>query len=306
MNNLKCLGTANKVLKRVMFATRKRSPEILILLGIGGMVGGTVMACIASSKVEPIVEEAKKDVADVHERIETQTEEDRMENAKALCVVYTKTGLRFVKLYGPAVAVCTLSILSILASNTILRKRAAALAAAYTTVSEAFKGYRGRVVDRFGEEVDRELRYNIHKEKIEETVTDENGKEKKVKTTVDVADLNEYSDYARFFDECSRYYEKNAELNLTFLKMQQAFANDKLKANGHLFLNEVYDMLDISRTKEGQIVGWLYDTKNPHGDNYVDFNIYDAYRKSARDFVNGYERSILLDFNVDGNIIDCI
>ena len=87
-----------------------------------------------------------------------------------------------------------------------------------------------------------------------------------------------------------------------FLKRQQAYANDKLKANGYLFLNEVYDMLGIPKSKAGQVVGWIYDPENGTGDNYVDFGIYNVNREAARDFVNGYERTILLDFNVDGNI----
>ena len=91
-----------------------------------------------------------------------------------------------------------------------------------------------------------------------------------------------------------------------FLKDQQRYANDILKSKGHLFLNEVYDMLSIPRTKAGQVVGWIYDEKHPVGDNFVDFGIYDIYNERARDFVNGYERTILLDFNVDGNILDMI
>ena len=89
-----------------------------------------------------------------------------------------------------------------------------------------------------------------------------------------------------------------------FLRNQQQYANDKLRANGYLFLNEVYEMLGIQKTQAGQIVGWVYDDKNENGDNYVDFGMYDVNRSTCRDFVNGYERSILLDFNVDGSILN--
>ena len=108
------------------------------------------------------------------------------------------------------------------------------------------------------------------------------------------------SQYARFFDETCPSWSKNSEANLMFLKLQQQFANDMLKARGVLYLNEVYAMLGIPRTKAGQVVGWKYDLENPSGDNYVDFGIFDEKNKS---FVNGFERSILLDFNVDGIII---
>lgn len=118
------------------------------------------------------------------------------------------------------------------------------------------------------------------------------------------------SQYARFFDETSPYWYKNSglrendgpEMNLFFLRAQQNYANEKLKARGYLFLNEVYEMLGMPKTKAGQIVGWIYKENNTDGDNYVDFGIYRT-EKNAK-FVNGYENSILLDFNVDGAIID--
>lgn len=117
--------------------------------------------------------------------------------------------------------------------------------------------------------------------------------------------IKSYSMYARFFDEsCSNWY-KDAEYNLMFLRQKQEYATAKLKNNGYLFLNDVYDMLGLPRSKVGQMVGWIYDIDNPDhvGDNYVDFGIYDV---KSRQFVNGFENIILLDFNVDGMILDKI
>ena len=241
------------------------------------------------------------EVAEAHR--EDYTEEDLK---KDTTIVYTQTAVKYVKLYAPSVALGVVSLTCILASNGILRKRNIALAAAYTAVDKGFKEYRGRVVERFGTELDKELRYNIKAKEFEEPVVDEKGKEKIKKETVSVADPNLYSDYARFFDDGCLGWSKDAEYNLTFLKQQQNYANDLLKKKGHLFLNEVYDMLGIPRTRAGQVVGWIYDEKHPIGDNFVDFGIYDMNREKVRDFVNGYERVILLDFNVDGNILDLI
>ena len=111
------------------------------------------------------------------------------------------------------------------------------------------------------------------------------------------------TDYARFFNEMCPTWTTNPEYNLMFLKTQERHATDKLRANGYLFLNDVYDMLGMPRTKAGQVVGWIYDENNPYGDNYIDFNIYAEHNAN---FVNGYERTALLDFNVDGNILDRI
>ena len=206
------------------------------------------------------------------------------------------------KLYAPAVLLGGASLGCLLASNDILRKRNAALSAAYMTVDKSIKEYRNRLTERFGEEVEKEIRYGIKAEQIETTVVDEDGNETTVTETIKTMDPNLYSDYARFFDAASPYWQNDPEYNLMFLKAQQQYANDLLRAKGRLFLNDVYDMLGIEKTKAGQVVGWVYDRENPNGDNFVDFGIYDMSKERVRAFVNGYETNILLDFNVDGNI----
>lgn len=138
-----------------------------------------------------------------------------------MTIIYAQTGLKIAKLYAPSVILGILSLGGIVASNNILRKRNVALAAAYATIDNSFKDYRKRVVERFGEEVDKQLKYNIKAKQVEETVVDDNGKEKKVKTTVNVVNPDEISDYARFFDEASPYWEKDPEFNLMFLKSQE-------------------------------------------------------------------------------------
>lgn len=311
MNNI--VKSATTTFNKFAFKAKKHSPEILMVTGIVGAVGSGILACKATLKVNDILDETKETVDKIHGVLENEkvSEEDYSieDSKKDLAVVYAQTGWKFVKLYAPSVTLGALSIVSILASNNILRKRSVALAAAYTAIDQSFKDYRGRVVERFGEAVDRELKYKLKAKKITEKVLDEEtGKEKKVKK--EIAVINEgvegYSDYARFFDDGCDGWEKDAELNLYFLRTQQQYANDLLVSRGHLFLNEVYDMLGIPRTKAGQVVGWVYNQNNPVGDNYVDFGIYDISKQEKRDFVNGYERSILLDFNVDGPIYDLI
>ena len=308
MNMSNIVNSATKTFHRVGFQIKKHSPEILLITGITGVVTSAVMACKATTKVDAIVEESKKSIDMIHEGMEAgnicdveYTEED---GKKDLAIVYIQTGVKFAKLYGPSVLLGLTSIGCILASNNIIHKRNVALSAAYTAIDTSFKGYRSRVIERFGESMDRELRYNIKTQEVKETVVDEEtGKKKTVKSTVSVVDPNTYSDYARFFDEYCAGWTKDAEYNLMFLRQQQNYANELLKSRGHLFLNEVYDMLGIDRTKAGNIVGWIYDEKHPIGDNFVDFGIYVLDNEKARDFVNGRERSILLDFNVDGDIL---
>lgn len=307
MANTKFVTGMSRAVSKAGLTLKKHSPEILIGLGIVGTIASTVMACKASTKASEILANSKKELEQVHAvgndpNFTGYTEKDYK---KDLTLVYAKTGVRFVKLYAPAVLLGTASIAAILSGHGILRKRFVELSAAYAAVDAGFKEYRGRVVERFGKELDRELKYNIKNHEVEEVVVDEDGNETVVKSVIQTA---EPSEYAKFFDETCMYWDRNADYNLTFLRMKQAEANDQLRLRGHIFLNEVYDMLGIQRTKAGNIVGWIYDTKNPdhNGDNCVDFGIYDLFDANKRAFVNGHERSILLDFNVDGNIWDLL
>ena len=307
MKKTELMNNVSRSLNRIGFILKKHSPEILAATGTIGVVTSAVMACKATTKLGTILEKTKTDMEVIRTAMEhpeylepeKYTEDDGKNDIR---ILYAKTGLNIIKLYAPSVILGGLSITAMLTSNNILRKRNIALAAAYTAVDKGFKEYRSRVVERFGEEMDRELRYNLKSKEIEETVVDEKGKEKTVKKTVNVVDPSTYSVYARFYDDGCNGWTKNPEDNLYFLKCQENYANDLLKTRGHLFLNEVYDMLGIPRTQAGQIVGWVYDEKNPVGDNFVDFGILDLYDEKKREFVNGYERTILLDFNVDGEI----
>lgn len=309
MNKTEVMNKMSRNLHKFGFKFKKHSPEILAIAGVVGIVASGVMACKASTKLSGVIEETKEQLDQVHDYVEKNgfsdkyTEED---SKKDTAIIYTQTAVKLVKLYGPAVILGTLSITAMLTSNKILRKRNIALAAAYTTVDKAFKDYRGRVIERFGEELDRELKYNLETKEIEEVVTDENGEETTVKKTVMAMDPNDISEYARFFDESCPNWSKSPFYNATFLKHQQNYANDLLKSQGYLFLNEVYKMLGIPATPAGQVVGWIYDEKNPVGDNFVDFGLYDSKDEDKRLFINGHERTILLDFNVDGNILDMI
>lgn len=309
MNKQTLIRTTNKI----GLILKKNSPKILMGVGIAGSVVSTVLACKATLKVKDILDEKNETVEQIHNCVEDKTldynEEDKK---KDLTILYAQTGVKLAKLYLPSIALGALSIASIISGYKILNKRNVALAAAYTVVDKGFKNYRKNVVERFGEEVDRELRHNIKAKQIEEKYIDKDGNEKTRKKKVyEIAEDKKpgegISEYAKFFDEWNTdEHSKDPEYNLMFLRKQQDYANEVLKHQGYLFLNEVYDMLGIPRTQAGQVVGWIYDENNPTGDNYVDFGIYDLHDQQKRDFVNGLERNILLDFNVDGVIYDKI
>ncbi len=307
---IKALQQLSNMAGKTGLLLKKHSPAILTTAGIVGTVASAVLACKETLKINEILDEKRRTQAAIHTCLEDEefasdySEED---GKKDLTKLYVQTGVKIVKLYAPSVILGSVSIASIVMGHKILKKRNVALAAAYTVVDKGFKDYRKNVVDRFGENIDKELRYNIKAKEIETTTKDKNGKDKKGKEVVYEIEnpLEGISEFAKFFDCGSDQHRKDPEYNLMFLRRQQDYANDVLRTRGHLFLNEVYDMLDIPRTKAGQVVGWIYDKDNENGDNYVDFGIYDP-REANRRFIDGYEYNILLDFNVDGVIYDKI
>ncbi len=282
-------------LARTAFELEKHSPTILFGAGIVGVVGSTVLACRATLKMEDVLHKTETEIkkAKTLEHRE-YSDEDRQKDIR---IIYVRLGLDVAKLYAPAVILGSVSIGALVRSHTILSRRNAALGAAYAALDKGFKQYRARVVEKYGEEEDRNFRYGSQQVEV---LDDETGKKKTVtRVSDDIPSI-----YARFFDQTCKSWSKEPEYNLLFLNGQQNYVNDLLKSRGHVFLNEVYDLLGFPRSKAGSVVGWIM-TGNAV-DNFIDFGVWRGESQVARDFVNGKEGAILLDFNVDGVIYDKI
>lgn len=305
----KVVSNVTPKLGKVGLKLKSASPEIALGLGIVTGIAAFATACKASTKLDGIMKEHKEKTDKIHEyaarpeeeKEEKYTEKDEQHDITITCV---QTGIKIVKLYAGPIALEVLSLGLIIKGHNILRTRNAALASAYAILNKDFKEYREGVIERFGKDLDKELHLKLKDQVIEKEVEDDKGKKKKVKETVKTSGLEGYSIYARFYEDGCRGWEKNPEYSLMYLKQQERFASDKLRSQGYLFLNDVYDALGIPRTIAGQAVGWIYDPEDPTKDNYVDFGIFDVTKPHNGDFVNGYERSIILDFNVDGPILE--
>lgn len=283
---------------RVGLKVKEKSPEILLGVGIVSIVGGTVMACKATLKAEEVLNERDEMMNAIAEagQLEEYTAEDEQ---KDLVIVKAKTIINFTKLYAPAALLIGTGIVCVCASHGIMRKRNAALTVAYNAVQTAFNNYRARVVEELGAVKDAEF-YTGKKAREEDAVDPETGE---VTKQIVLSDLPEgLSPYAACFDEKSREWKKSADYNLMFLRSQQNWFNVLLQEQGHVFLNEVYDALDLPRTSIGALVGWV----KGEGDNFIDFGLYAVDREPVREFLNGNERSVWLDFNVSGYVYDKI
>jgi hypothetical protein len=283
-----------KVGGRKILQVQKHSPIILFTAGVTGAIASTVLACKATLKLDAVLAEASAtmDLIDSVEERPDYTDKDR---TKDKAVLRVKTGVAVTKLYGPAILLGLTSVGALTGSHYIMSTRQAGLMAAYAALDKGYQEYQARVRDELGLEREEELRYGSVIKKIK----DEDGKS--VKTSR--VDPNAHSVYARFFDETAREWNREPSYNYLALRAKQSFANNLLHSRGHLFLNEVYDMLGLEHSSAGAVVGWIM---SKDGDNYVDFGIFNGDSPAVRDFVNGNEGAIFLDFNVDGVIYDKI
>ena len=294
----------------VKCAIIRKSPEIFIAAGSVGLIAAGVVACKKTLKVKDIQakrDEIMKQIDELEaEGTDEYTPEDASNDRR---ITKVKTALDYAKLYSIPVGIAAVSIASIVWGGKILRKRNAALVAAYATIDKSFKEYRKRVSERFGEEVEKQIRYNTKTvEEKEKVIDEETGKQKTVKTKkeVDNGFGEGYSEYARMWYCGNTGWSDDPEDRLRFLTYQERVLTEKLRRKGYLFLNEVYRVLGYQETKAGQIVGWIYDPDNKERDGYVSFGIFNIRKPKNGEFIDGTEEAIILDFNVDGPIIDLI
>lgn len=285
-----------RTVARNALLAQKASPGVLLGAGIAGMVGSTVLACRATLKMNDVLEEASSKLSTAKNlEHDEYSEKDR---SRDVSLIYFQSGVKIARLYAPAVILGGVSVYALTSSHSIMTRRNVALTAAYGALEKGFNEYRGRVIEKYGEDQDRDFRYGSQQVQIVDPETNK-------KQLVTRVGPDEPSIYARFFDTYSSSWNKEPEYNKIFLMCQQNYANDLLKSRGHVFLNEVYDMIGVPRSKAGAVVGWIL-SPNGETDNFVNFGIFDGTNESLRDFVNGLEGAILLDFNVDGVIYDKI
>lgn len=299
MANLKI--KALQMLTKVKLTGVKYSPEILVAVGISTGIAAGVSACFATRKIDSIIDNHKTEVKKCHDAFEgvLETTEEYLEKdfKRDIAITYANTALQVTKLYLPSVALGTISIMSVLGSHRILRKRNLQLAAAYATTNKAFKEYRKRVVEELGQEMDTHFRLGTKLSKIENKIVDEKGKEKTVKEEVVTSDYDG-DGFVYFFDVTTTpAAEQTNDYNKVFLSGQRSWLNNRLHSQGFVYLNEVLEALGFDRSAEGQVAGWVDDSEN--GDGYIDFR--ETYITRT---VDGKPvQSVMLDFNVDGDIL---
>lgn len=300
---------AGQILVKTKLGIKKHSPEILVAAGIGTGIIAAIVACKQTIKANDIVAEARKSLQNIEDVKELAanneveyTEENEQEDRKTIGM---QVAVGMVKTYALPVGLGVLSITCILAGHHILKKRNVALAAAYSALSTDFMNYRKRVVDKYGKDVDFMLKNGLEKQIVANQVIDpETGEVKETKEEVLTYEGGKLSQYARIFDEVgSTQWTPSADHNRAFLLMEQNYFNERIRTRGYIFLNEVYERLGFRPTKAGSVVGWVYQNADYEG---IDFGIFTAHTQKAAEFLDGTEPSIILDFNVQGDILSLV
>lgn len=282
---------ANPTTGKAILSIRRHAPEILVYSGVAGMITSTVIACTKAIESHHIHANASYERVRMRKFVEKNPDSEEAKTFKRdLTQAYFKEACDHVKMMGPAITIATISVAAILSGHNMLRKRHLVLGASFVALQEEYREYQGAVREAVGEETELDIRNNLLKERAGDKGMAEF--------------LQNHSVYTKLFDETNVHWNEDNSYNIYFLRNVQNVMNDQLRVNGFVFLNDVYKALGFPRTKAGQQVGWVMGSKD--GDSFIDFGIYDENNDRAKDFINGYENAIWLDFNVDGDILNTV
>lgn len=273
----------------------KHSPTILVVTGVVGLGATAVMAAKATRKIEPVLDDHAK------QRLDIEVENlPKKQHQRALLDLYTSTGWRLGKIYAPAAFVGTASAVSVLGGHRILVGRHVASMAAYSGLFAEFKAYRDRVRETFGVEQERAIQEGGTLKYVEDP--DHKGEYKLQAVFPERVDQS----YLRpWFEPPNFHCTPHPAANFAFLQGMQSYANVLLNTRGHVFLNEVLDLLDMPRVPHGQKLGWLSD-KYGGIDGCIDFGFKESQNPHTQAFLDGKVNTVQLNFNVDGEIYEKI
>ena len=276
------------------------SPTALVIYGLAALGVGAYETIKASREIDKVLDECKKDIEEVDSILQEKTNLlATVFSSESKQDIYVDTGKKIIKLYARAVIFDAIGVGLILKSHNMLRSENMDLKATVGAIAGGYSALRNRLNETLGDDTGNKVANGIQPKAVE--IENEDGKKKK--TVVNVMNQSDISPYAKFFDETSMFFKGVPEADLEFLIAVNNDANRKLEKKGYLFLNEVYAMLGFEETAIGNYVGWI----NEKGSyKKVDFHIFDVTNEANRRFVNGLESVVLLDFNVDGAIIDYI
>lgn len=311
--------SVTQAMGKLWLRTKKSSPEICVVSGIVCGGAALVMVGVRTWKKK---DDLQKDISLVKDRMDTikgAKENNNQELVKAERKELVKQGgalaKDLVKTYWIPALLGVGSAGLIWGGRTMLRRELSAVTSAYALLMESYKQYRQRVIDDVGIEKDQEYMHGI---KMVDAVDEKTGEVTRRAIVDKSKSISPYSVWwceGEFDDETGEWiwrngmWRDNPLMNESTLKCVQNAANDLLRANGFVFLNQVREMLGLPPTREGQIVGWTLCG----GDGFIDFGVFPSKQHPLekiapvnRLFLDNKTCNALLDFNVDGPILGAL
>lgn len=295
------------------FFIKKHAPELLITAGFVTTVGAGVYACTQTPKAVNAINQAKENMNVVNTAHETgamadgnaYSEDDYRKDTVAVVATAAK---EVIKTYALPVGIAVAGGVMIFSGNHMHKTRTAAAATCAASALSSLAAYRENIRKRFGDAADQAaLTGNWGKTTTTIKEEKEDGSEENVTTWSEESHtIQAYSDYARFFDEvnCPNIWKPYQYENMLTLDRIERTMNYQLQLDGYVFLSDVYKELGIPVTKASRCVGWL-SKKRGGRDGFISFGHKDLSKESSCRFLNG-EPSVILDFNVDGPIMDLL
>lgn len=280
-----------QLLGKIKLGAKRNAPELLLGAGLVTGTACMVMTGRQTIKAQSILEdsnETKVNLAEYFADGILTEQEYRQEIVRH----YSKLALSLAKEYAVPAALYAATVTCVFSSYKIQKKRQLALSAALASCTAAYTTLVGKLKN--GAAHGLTAKDVLEGYEMKEVVDPETGEitHEKVKGEPISTDL-----YKVRFDRYSTAWEKDKFQNECTLKSEENWANDVLRLQGYLFLNDVYDRLGLPRTRAGQVVGWLYQGD---GDGFVDFGVTDC---ESYDDVRYDSNAFDLNFNVDGDIL---
>lgn len=217
--------TLTKLSKDVRASISRHSPEILLGMGIAGMVTATVLSVRATPKALYLIEERKEEL-----------ETDKLQPVEVVMTAW--------KCYVPAIITTCVSVACLIGSNSVNAKRNAALTAAYKLSETAFADYREKTIETIGEKKEKIVRDKISEKQIAENPLS--------KTDVIVTGKGG----TLFFDPwSSRYFYSDLEK----IKKVENILNKRIISDpfdAGVTLNDFYEEIGLPSTYTGGELGW--------------------------------------------------
>lgn len=220
----------SKLAHDVRLALSRHSPEILMGMGIAGMITTTVLAVKATPKALQLIDEKK----------------DELETEVLAPVDVVKATW---KCYVPAAISGAVSVACLIGSNSVHARRHAALATAYKLSETAFSEYRDSVVETIGEKKERTVRDKVSEKQVKENPVN--------KSEIIVTGKGQ----TLCFDPLSHryFYSSIDKINRAVNKLNYDI-NTSPFCNDGVTLNDFYSEIGLAGTATGDGLGWTLRT----------------------------------------------